>query len=77
MQFVNPSVMTYKMENPEEFDGNMKVKKLKTNKETEIRRVPEIPSRMKSNIKNTYINKINSLITTEQKPSPNDNSIKA
>ena len=57
------ATFNYKNDNDDEFDGNIKVKKMKTNKETEIKKVAEIPSRNKNNIKNTYINKINSLIT--------------
>lgn len=49
--------------------GDVKTKKLKTNKETEIKKIPDTPPKMKNNIKNTYINKINSLIT-EQKDTP-------
>jgi hypothetical protein len=65
-----------KYENMEETDGNVKKKKLKTNKQTAaIRRTGDFGSGSESstkggkhNIKNTYINKINTLIS-EQKPS--------
>ncbi len=53
----------FKIETPEELDGNIKNKKVKTNKNGEIHRAFEPSSKNKGNIKNTYINKIKSLIT--------------
>lgn len=55
----------FRSESPDEFDGNAKSKKIKTSKEGEVKVSPGTPSMIKSNIKNTYINKINSLITEE------------
>lgn len=59
----------------EEYEGNVKTKKVKTSKENGTRKTfqaTETSSRgnYKSNIKNTYINKINSLISEapEEKP---------
>lgn len=63
MPFGPQSALSYKVENAEDFDGNIKVKKVKTNKEVEVQKISSDASKMKSNIKNTYINKINSLIT--------------
>jgi len=62
MQFGPQPTMNFKVENPEEFDGNTKTKKIKTNRNGEIK-VHDVSSKNKGNIKNTYINKINSLIT--------------
>ena len=65
MQYVAPQPVNYKMDNnPQEIDGALKTKKVKLNRgDIEIKKMPEVPSKSKSNIKNTYINKINSLIT--------------
>lgn len=59
-------------QNFEDFDLGIKTKKVKATRESAPRRVVEDPdliskSGLKSNIKNTYINKIQSLITTDSK----------
>jgi len=62
--------MNFKVENPEEFDGNTKIKKVKTNRNLEINKVHAADKNNKGNIKNTYINKINSLITDPKYTNP-------
>jgi hypothetical protein len=68
-----PTIANFKFDNYEDYENAAKSKKLKTNKETGMKRNTSINSNIsdeansknanKSNIKNTYINKINSLIT--------------
>jgi hypothetical protein len=70
-----PTIANFKFDNYEDFENSAKNKKLKTNKETGLKRNTSVNSNnsgenlrdskasQKSNIKNTYINKINSLIT--------------
>ncbi len=59
--------MNYKLDNNQEIDGHVKTKKVKLEKETSIKRIPDVhSSRSKHNIKNTYINKINSLIVDQK-----------
>jgi len=85
MQFVAPQPSGYKMDHsPQEIDGALKTKKVKLNRgDMEIKRIPEMPSKSKSNIKNTYINKINSLITDPkhepqpEHPKPQSSQLKA
>lgn len=62
MPFGSQAALSYKVENAEDFDGNIKVKKVKINKEVEVQKISDV-SKMKNNTnsKNTYINKINSL----------------
>ena len=64
----------YKIENPDEMEGSSKPKKIKTDKEASlnVKRPTEVSNKSRSNTKNTYINKINTLICEEseldQKP---------
>lgn len=68
-----PTITNFKFDNYEDFENASKSKKLKNNKEAGIKRNTSVNSNLsgennqkgssKSNIKNTYINKINSLIT--------------
>ena len=60
-----PRPMNYKLDNGnQDLDGSLKTKKIKTDKDVGVRKAVDVTSaRGKSNIKNTYINKINSLIT--------------
>ena len=67
MQFEQFTPGTYTVGSHEDIDGNVKIKKMKTNKESEVKKVPE-SSKQKNNIKNTYINKINSLNPNEKPP---------
>jgi hypothetical protein len=58
----------YKIENPDEIEGSSKVKKIKTDKEVSlnVKRPSDASSKSRNNTKNTYINKINTLITEEE-----------
>jgi len=75
MQFAAQQPGGYKMDpNPQEIDGALKTKKVKLNRgDIEVKRIPEVNIKSKSNIKNTYINKINSLITDPKVNSPAEN----
>lgn len=55
----------FRVENGDEFDGEIKSKKIKTAKDTylSIKNLPEIPNKHKTHNKNTYANKISHLIT--------------
>ena len=57
--------MNFKIENNQEIDGSLKTKKIKLDKDQNVRKAVDVTSSRvsKNNIKNTYINKINSLIT--------------
>ncbi len=57
--------MNFKIENNQEIDGSIKTKKIKLDKDQNVRKAVDVTSSRvnKNNIKNTYINKINSLIT--------------
>jgi len=82
LQYGPQPTMNFKVENPEEFDGNTKIKKVKTNRNLEINKVHAADKNNKGNIKNTYINKINSLITDPKYTNPENtkgpsNQIKA
>lgn len=58
-----PRPMNFKIENNQEADGGIKTKKIKLDKDQMVRKAVDVTSsRGKNNIKNTYINKINSLI---------------
>lgn len=62
-----PRPMNFKIENNQDFDGNIKTKKVKLDKGEHIRKAVDVTSsRGKNNIKNTYINKINSLISDQK-----------
>lgn len=60
--------MNFKIENNQEIDGSLKTKKIKLDKEQTVRKAVDVTSSRinKNNIKNTYINKINSLITDQK-----------
>ncbi len=72
MQFAAQQPANYKMDpNPQDLDGALKTKKVKLNRgDIEVKRIPEVNLKNKSNIKNTYINKINSLIVDPKVASP-------
>lgn len=58
-----PRPMNFKIENNQEVDGGIKTKKIKLDKDQMVRKAVDVTnSKGKNNIKNTYINKINSLI---------------
>ena len=73
MQFAAQQPGGYKMDpSPQDIDGALKTKKVKLNRgDIEVKRIPEANFKSsKNNIKNTYINKINSLITDPKVASP-------
>jgi hypothetical protein len=84
MQFAAQQPANYKMDpNSQDIDGALKTKKVKLNRgEIEVKRIPDVNLKNKSNIKNTYINKINSLIVdpkvaSPEQPKPQSSQIKA
>lgn len=67
MHHAMPRSMNFKLENNQEIDGNIKTKKIKVDKDVHVRKAVDVTaSRGKNNIKNTYINKINSLIVDQK-----------
>ena len=67
MQFNVPNAQNYKVENSEDLDQDFKTKKLKIGRDTGLsfKKPIETSSKNKPNTKNTYINKISSLIHEE------------
>ena len=67
MQFNPPNVQNYKVENSEDIDQDFKTKKLKIGRDIGLsfKKPIETSSKVKPNTKNTYINKISSLIHEE------------
>jgi hypothetical protein len=77
LQYNVPGLSNFKFVDSEEYDGHAKSKKLRTSKDTALRRAPSVTHSTsesegtnknsgKNNIKNTYINKINHLISDEK-----------
>jgi len=67
MHHAMPRGLNFKLENNQEIDGNIKTKKIKLDKDQHARKAVDVTSsRVKNNIKNTYINKINSLIVDQK-----------